>query len=121
MTRKEYFTLMASDAIEQWLSERLEAIRLSRNMTQNQLAEEAGVSRSTLTRMMQDGKGISLDSFIRIMMALKLTGSLQAMLPDPSIQPLQQLERSGKRRQRARPKTDEVPDEWRWGDDGDEQ
>ena len=51
------------------LCKRLEEIRLSKNISQAALAREAGVSRSTMTRI-ADGRSISLDSFIRVMQAL---------------------------------------------------
>ena len=108
------FSLTSSTDIEAALCERIEAIRLSRNMTQTELAKQAGVSRSTLTRLARGDTGISLDSFIRILQALDLHTHLETLLPDPSISPLQRLEKKGKQRQRARPKKTETT-EWEWG------
>ena len=71
MEHKIDFSLVSSETIETALSRRIEDIRLSRNQTQAQPADQAGISRSTITRLVQDGKGISLDSFIRIMQALR--------------------------------------------------
>ena len=116
MTHKIDFHLASSEKIEGALSRRLEEIRLSRNITQSRLAREAGVSRSTITRLVQDGKGISLDSFIRIMQALQLQGHLEALLPDPTIRPLERIKMKGKRRQRARPRKTEKQ-EWTWDDE----
>ena len=99
----------SSEATEDFLSERLDAIRLSRNMTQSRLASEAGVSRSTITRLAQPGKGISLDSFIRILQALDLVGHLETLLPDPAQSPLQRLAKPEKPRQRARSATSIKP------------
>ena len=96
------YSTAASESIEHALGQRLEAIRLSRNITQSQLAKQAGVSRSTIARLAQEGKGISLDSFIRILQALQLHGHLQSLLPDPAVSPLERMKFEGKRRQRAR-------------------
>ena len=102
MDYKIDFSLATSEAVEDTLGKRLEEIRLSRNITQDDLARAAGVSRSTVKRLAQSGKGVSLDSFIRIIQALDLSGRLQALLPDPDDSPLLQLARHGKRRRRAR-------------------
>ncbi|MBX2886960.1 MAG: helix-turn-helix transcriptional regulator [Granulosicoccus sp.] len=109
------FSLVSSEGVETALSQRLEAIRLSLNMTQAELASKAGISRSTLTRLVQDDKGISLDSFIRIMQALGLHDHLQALLPDPGISPLEQLEQKRQERKRARGKK-EASKPWTWND-----
>lgn len=114
MIHKIDFSLASSDEIENTLSRQIEAIRLHRNITQARLAKEAGVSRSTITRLAQDGKGISLNSFIRILMALQMQGHLQALLPSPTISPLKRLKLAEKERQRARSKKSERSD-WNWG------
>lgn len=121
------FNIASSGAIEDALLKRLDAIRLSRNITQNRLAQDAGVSRSTITRLAQDGKGISLDSFIRILKALNLDLQLESLLPNPEQSPLQRLASRQKPRQRARPKSPGKPSvnrpseesgEWTWSDQG---
>ena len=114
MKHNDDFSLTSSTDIEGALCERIEAIRLSRNMTQTELAKQAGVSRSTLTRLARGDTGISLDSFIRILQALDLHTHLETLLPDPSISPLQRLEKKGKQRQRARPKKIQAT-VWEWG------
>ncbi|MDE2675021.1 MAG: helix-turn-helix transcriptional regulator [Paracoccaceae bacterium] len=109
----EYSTA-SCEAITTELGQRLDRIRLSRNVSQKDLAREAGISRSTLTRL-ACGKPVSLDSFVRIMQALKLTDQLAALLPDPSIRPVDRARFAGKERRRAR-KKQVVQSEWRWGD-----
>jgi transcriptional regulator with XRE-family HTH domain len=64
------------------------------------LAEEAGLSRSTVARL-ADGNNVSLDSFIRILQALGLSGHLKALLPDPDIRPVEQVKFRGGQRRRA--------------------
>jgi len=95
--------------------QQIEAIRLKHNITQQVLADMSGVSRSTITRLAQDGKGISFDSLIRIMQALNLESHLKAMLPDPSISPLEILKTKGESRQRARLKK-KTAKPWTWDD-----
>ena len=118
MTHKIDFGLASSETIEDALSERIEKIRLKRNITQSRLAREAGVSRSTITRLAQEGKGISLDSFIRVLKALQLADSLGTLLPDPGLSPLEELEKSSQpSRQRARARKRDQK-KWTWGDQG---
>ncbi len=114
MTQKLEFSLVNSEDIENALCDRLEDVRLSRNISQNDLAEEAGISRSTITRLATHGKGISLDSFIRVMQALQLTSHLEALLPDPTVRPVERVKFKGVERQRARAKKKNNHPDWTW-------
>ncbi len=114
MTHRIDFLSASSEAIIEALGKRIEDIRLSRNITQGDLANAAGISRSTLTRL-AEGKPISLDSFVRVMQALRLTDHLAALLPDPSVRPVDRVRLRGSERQRA--STKRAPKaEWIWGD-----
>jgi putative transcriptional regulator len=114
------FSVATSDQIEAALCKRLESIRLSRNITQAQLAEEAGVSLRTIGRL-EKGQGVSVDTFIRIMMALGIQQSLEALLPDPTVRPIERVGFGAGERKRARPtqSSDERPT-WSWGDGEDD-
>ena len=68
----------------------LAAERLSRNLTQAQLATEAGLSLSTLRRL-EDGKNVSLDNLIRVMDALQIAGRLDALTPALDIRPVERV------------------------------
>ena len=102
MTYKLDFSVATSSQIEAALCGRLESIRLSRNMTQAQLAGEAGVSIRTIGRL-EKGEGVSLDTFIRVLTALGIQSSLEALLPDPSVRPIERVGIGGRERKRARP------------------
>ena len=114
------FSVATSDQIEAALCKRLESIRLSRNITQEQLAEEAGVSTRTIGRL-EKGQGVSMDTFIRVMMALNIQQNLEALMPDPNVRPIERVGISAKERKRARPakSVDEIPS-WSWGDGEDD-
>ena len=114
------FSVATSDQIEAALCKRLESIRLSRNITQAQLAEEAGVAPRTIGRL-EKGQGVSMDTFIRIMMALSIQQNLEALLPDPNVRPIERVGLGAGERQRARPvkSIDELPT-WSWGDGEDD-
>ena len=110
------FSLATSDQIEAALCKRLENVRLSRNITQIQLADEAGVSPRTIGRL-EKGQGVSVDTFIRVLMALGIQQNLEALLPDPSVRPIERIDTGGGERKRARPG---LPGDeramWSWGD-----
>jgi len=120
MSQNIDFSSASSTAIIETLAKRLDEIRLSQNISQSSLATEAGVSRRTLTRL-ADGQPISLDSFVRIMQALRLTDQLAALLPNPSVRPVDRVRLDGAERQRAsaKPEPDNAPDlkQWHWGDE----
>ena len=118
MTYNIDFSLATSDQIEAALCKRLESIRLARNITQAQLAEEAGVSPRTIGRL-EKGQGVSMDTFIRIMMALRIQQSLEALLPDPTVRPIERVGIGDGERKRARPiQSNDKRPTWSWGDSG---
>jgi putative transcriptional regulator len=117
MSNKIDFSIATSEQIRLALCARLQNIRLARNITQNQLAKGSGVSLRTIKKM-EDGQGISLDTFIRVLIALNLQSNLKALLPDPSVRPIERVNTHGTERKRARPVQsihEDAP--WAWGDE----
>ena len=115
MTQMEDFSASSSEAITAALGQRLDEIRLARNINQADLARAAGVSRSTLTRI-AEGRGVSLDSFVRVVKALGLVDHLATLLPDPGVRPVELAANRGKPRRRARGKQKPATP-WTWGED----
>ena len=113
------FLTRSSAAIAAALCRRLDEIRLSKNISQADLAKQAGVSRSTMTRI-ADGQSVSLDSFIRVAKALGLADHLAALLPDPGVRPVEMISREGRQRRRARSKPTQAKP-WTWGDEGQDE
>ncbi len=110
------FSVASSNQIETVLCKRLEGIRLSRNITQAQLAEEAGVSLRTIGRL-EKGQGVSMDTFIRVMIALRIQQNLEALLPDPTVRPIERVEMGAEERRRASTaRSINEPPVWSWGD-----
>jgi len=108
--------------IQTWLdrlAERLVRHRLNRNLTQDELARAAGISRRTLTRL-ENGESTQFENFLRTLIALDLQDGLDRLVPDVPDSPIQQLDRAGRGRQRAsgkRKSRPEPPGRWSWGDD----
>lgn len=119
------------------LGARLERTRLERNLTQRQLAAEAGVERKAVQRL-EAGEPVKLTSFVRVLRALGMLDALERLVPEPLASPIELLERrgetrrraSGPRRRRHLPRADTGTDggagagadadaspAWRWGDE----
>lgn len=112
MTPNLDYKIATPEQIAADLGKTLARIRLSRNITQQNLAQRAGLSDRTLKRI-EGGEGASLDTLIRLMQALGLHEHLATLLPDPGLQPMEKVERRGRERQRARPRP-EPKTPWRW-------
>ena len=115
--------LTNDEAVVGELGRRLAAHRIERNLTQSELADAAGVARSTVQRI-EGGGSIQLASLVRIMRSLHLLDELDAALPATIELPLAEFERRyGRARRRVRhgtrssgtPTPDDAP--WRWGDE----
>ena len=111
------FSIATSEQIEKFLYGQLKRIRLSRNFTQTQLAQKSGVAFSTVKRL-EGGQSVSLNTFIRVLMALDLQQNLETLLPDPTIRPIERVNTGGSERKRARPiQSDTDNSTWVWGDE----
>jgi transcriptional regulator with XRE-family HTH domain len=116
MSQQLDYSLASNEAIEADLGQRIEAIRLGRNVNQTQLAVEAGVSRRTITRL-ENGGGVSVDTLIRVLRALGLAARLATLLPDPGVRPIERVRLKGGKRQRARPRATQATPRWTWAED----
>ena len=91
---------MSDRAILRQIGRRLKKYRLRQNLTQQQLADRAGVSRPTISDM-ERGKPFELLTLIQVLRALRSLEAVDAFLPEPGISPLQLAKLRGKERQRA--------------------
>ena len=107
------FTSQLSDeAVAKEMGQRIAAARIAREMTQAQLAEAAGVSKSTVERL-EDGASTQLDNLIRCLRVLGRLEALERLLPEPQANPIELLKRRRgairarvRRRRRATPATE---------------
>jgi len=110
------FNTASISQIEEAIDERIRRLRLSRNWTRERLAKEAGVSIRTIANL-EEGRGVTFNTIIRILKALNLQGNLSALFPNPTISPMELLEMGGKERKRAGVKRKELNDPintWKW-------
>lgn len=99
------------------LGERMEAQRLARNLTQAQLAKEAGVSRRTIERMEAGAVGTQLSVFLRVCRALDIIPRFELLLPAREPSPIDMLRYKQTRRRRARVVKEKARTEWTWGEE----
>ncbi|QCL92364.1 MULTISPECIES: helix-turn-helix domain-containing protein [Agrobacterium tumefaciens complex] len=97
------------------LGTRLARVRLSRNLTQARLAQEAGASLPSIKRL-EAGRNSSLDTLLRVLRALNLGDRILDILPNPDVRPVERVQHDGHERRRARTQT-EAPkkaSDWAW-------
>ena len=112
--------MKTSRQIETEIGFRLARLRLSRNVTQSMLAEDAGIGVRTLRRL-EAGEPSTLDTFLRVALALDLGDAVLGAIPTGEIRPIERVSRIRSERQRARPKPKEDRQAtWTWGDDADD-
>lgn len=110
------------EAVLEQLGERLSRYRLDRNLTQAEVATEAGVHKNTIFRL-EAGGSTQTKNLVRVLRALGLLDRLDAIVPEPVPSPLKQLEAAERQRKRAvtkkgsKPKPGESSKGWSWGDD----
>lgn len=103
------------EVIAQEIGQKLERLRLSRNVTQSQLATDAGISERTLRRL-EAGNNPTLDSLVRVLIALKIQDNADLLVPDSRIRPIERVRTKGMERQRSSStKAVKTPKKWEWG------
>ncbi len=91
---------MADAAVVDELGRRLRQMRLEQNLTQQDLAKEAGVSVATV-RNLEDGKRTQLMTLIRVLRTLGLLSGMDQLVPVQRPSPIELLRLRGRERQRA--------------------
>ena len=107
------------EAVLRELGGRLAQVRLERNLTQAQLAAQAGVSKRTVERLESGGVATRLSGFICVCRVLEVIERFDVLVPEPVPSPIEQLKLRGRKRQRASAKgKSKAPSRrWQWGDE----
>ncbi len=110
--------LLSDDTILTELGARIARCRIERQLTQANLAEQAGVAKRTVERI-ETGASAQMSSLIRIFRVLDLLPNLDRVIPQAGPRPMDLLKRKGKVRKRVskrgRAEQSEAP--WTWDDD----
>jgi transcriptional regulator with XRE-family HTH domain len=89
--------LLTDEAVLTELGRRLGRLRLSRNISQAELAREAGVSRATIVRV-ENGESVQMSTMVKLWRALDLLPAIDAAVPERIDSPIAALERERLRR-----------------------
>lgn len=71
--------------ILQTLGEQIRYARLRRDLTTVQIAERAGISRSTLVRIEKGDEGVALGQYFRVLIALGLASDITLVAKDDEL------------------------------------
>ncbi len=111
-------SLMTDKAVLKELGHRMARRRIAQEYTQEDLANEAGISKRTLERL-EAGQPSQLLTFIRVLRALNMLDLLESAIPEAATRPMDVLKLKGKERQRVSVKRKKQPveNDWVWGDE----
>jgi transcriptional regulator with XRE-family HTH domain len=109
--------LMSDETLLQEIGKRIARLRLERNLSQAQLAEQAGISKRTLERLESGATAIQLSLFLRVLRQLDLLERLELLLPEPQPSPLALLEQQQQatRKRASRRRIAKPASSWSWG------
>lgn len=109
---------LSDEAFLKLLGERLTAIRLSRNLSQQQLADEAGLGLRTIQRLEQGAGSAQLTGFVHVCRVLGLMERFDILLPESSVSPIENLNAQRRKRQRASNTKIAAKEnkKWEWGE-----
>jgi transcriptional regulator with XRE-family HTH domain len=93
------FEGMTDKSIAREIGRRIEQMRLEQNLTQQQLADEIGLSRLSY-RKLEQGAG-KLENFIALLRVLGRMDLVEGFVPQTVFSPIQQLKLKGRQRRRA--------------------
>ncbi len=111
--------LLTDQAILLEIGQRLAQRRVDSDLTQSELARQAGVGRSTVERL-EAGHSTQMSSFIRVLRVLNLLEAFFKLFPKPGLHPMDLVKAQGKIRQRAssrRKRAQKPASDWDWEDD----
>jgi transcriptional regulator with XRE-family HTH domain len=96
---------LTDQEVLQEIARRLKSYRLLQNVSADELARRAGLSKNTVVNA-EAGRNPTLRTLVRMLRGLGKLSALEAFLPEPQVSPIQLLERGTTRpRKHAYPKT----------------
>jgi transcriptional regulator with XRE-family HTH domain len=105
-----------SAALEE-IGRRLAQLRISLNLTQAEVAGNAGIGKRTLERI-EAGEPAQTTTLIRVLRALEQMEALNALIPEHQIRPMDMLRHpKGRKRASSRKIPRESNQPWTWGDE----
>ena len=105
---------LTNDAVLRALGARLAAARLAANLTQAQLAAQAGVAKRTVERLESGAVAAQLSALLRVCRVLGLLERLDHLVPEPGPSPVAQLKLKRRARKRATGRRAALAPAWTW-------
>jgi transcriptional regulator with XRE-family HTH domain len=93
---------LSNTAIVQEIGKRIKAYRLKKKLTQQALAERAGISLFTVSQI-EKGKTVSLGMLLSVLRELRLLDNLEMLLPEIGISPIEMMKLQGEMPKRIKP------------------
>lgn len=96
------------------LGEKIKIYRIMKEMSQQDLADQTGVSKRSISRLEQ-GESVQLDNLLKILLALELGDNIELLVPDQTKRPSYYLNTTDSRPKRVRKRTEKSG--FKWGDE----
>ena len=109
---------ITSEALLKLIGERLARLRLSKNLTQKKLAEQAGLGLRTVQRLELGLAATQLSGFVQVCQVLGLVERFDVLIPEEPASPIAQLKLQSRKRQRSRSRkaATGATKKWTWGE-----
>lgn len=101
----EKWGLMSDKALLEHIGQFVQRHRLNQNKSQDNVAEAAGISRSTLS-LLERGENVRIDTFIQVLRVLDLLYIMDVFKIKEQISPLEYAKLKKQRKQASPKKTD---------------
>jgi len=92
---------LSNTAIVSEIGKRLKEYRLKKKLSQQDLAERAGISLFTIAQI-EKGKPVSIGMLLPVMRVLRLLDNLELLLPEIGPSPIEMMKLKGRMPQRIR-------------------
>jgi transcriptional regulator with XRE-family HTH domain len=99
----DYF--MTNEALLAYIGKQLQQMRINAHLSQQQLAERSGLSRSTIVQV-ESGKGMKMESIVAILRVLNKLEILNQFETEAMVSPLLIAKREGKTPKHIYPRHD---------------
>ena len=96
------------------LGQKIKLYRIMNEMSQQDLEEQSGVSKRSISRLEQ-GESIQVDNLFKILVALDLGDNIELLIPDQTKRPSYYLSREEKEPKRVGKRTKKS--NFKWGDE----
>jgi transcriptional regulator with XRE-family HTH domain len=97
------WNVLSNAAIVHEIGKRVKMYRLKKKLSQQELAEKAGISIFTIAQI-EHGRPVSIAMIVPVLRVLRLLDNLEGLLPEIAISPVEILKLKGKQPQRIRSK-----------------